>query len=144
MVDMMSAQDEREIRTSLRKVLSRFTDEYWMQHDMDHEFPWDFYQAMAQAGWLGICIPEKYGGGGAGVQEAALLLEEVTGRELDGEVKVEFRAGGLKVRIKGSAKALVEPMKLRIREILAGNGDRWSSRMLRLIQRFRKSVREAR
>jgi acyl-CoA dehydrogenase len=76
---MMSAEDEREIRTALRKVLSKFSDEYWMQHDMDHEFPWDFYQAMAQAGWIGICIPEKYGGGGAGVQEAALLLEEVTG-----------------------------------------------------------------
>ena len=79
MVDMMSAEDEREIRTSLRQVLSKFPDEYWMRHDLDHEFPWDFHQAMAQAGWLGMCIPEKYGGGGAGVQQAALLLEEVTG-----------------------------------------------------------------
>ena len=79
MIEMISAQDEREIRASLRQVLSKFPDEYWMRHDMDHEFPWDFYRAMAQAGWIGICIPEKYGGGGAGVQEAALLLEEVTG-----------------------------------------------------------------
>jgi acyl-CoA dehydrogenase len=78
-IEMMSAEDEREIRTSLRQVLSNFPDEYWMQHDLDHEFPWDFHQAMAQAGWLGMCIPEKYGGGGAGVQQAALLLEEVTG-----------------------------------------------------------------
>jgi hypothetical protein len=46
--------------------------------------------------------------------------------------------------LRAKAKALVEPVKLRIREVLAGNGDRWSSRMLRLIQRFRKSVREAR
>ncbi|MGZ4482551.1 MAG: acyl-CoA dehydrogenase family protein [Gaiellales bacterium] len=78
-VDLLSAEDEREIRTSLRKVLSKFPDEYWMRHDMDHEFPWDFFKAMADAGWLGICIPEEYGGGGAGVQEAALLLEVVTG-----------------------------------------------------------------
>jgi acyl-CoA dehydrogenase len=78
-IEMMSAEDEREIRTSLRQVLSKFPDEYWMRHDLDHEFPWDFHQAMAQAGWLGMCIPEKYGGGGAGVQQAALLLEEVTG-----------------------------------------------------------------
>jgi acyl-CoA dehydrogenase len=78
-VEMISAQDEREIRASLRQVLSKYPDEYWMRHDMDHEFPWDFYHAMAQAGWIGICIPEKYGGGGAGVQAAALLLEEVTG-----------------------------------------------------------------
>jgi acyl-CoA dehydrogenase len=78
-VDMLSAEDEREIRTSLRKVMAPYTDEYWMRHDMDHEFAWDFHDAMAEAGWLGICIPEEYGGGGAGVQEAALLLEEVTG-----------------------------------------------------------------
>ena len=79
MVDMLSAEDEREIRTSLRKTMSGYTDEYWMRHDMDHEFPWDFHDTMAEAGWIGICIPEEYGGGGAGVQEAALLLEEVTG-----------------------------------------------------------------
>ncbi len=47
---------------------------------------------------------------------------------------------GLRVK----ANALVEPVKLRIKEILVGDGDRWSSRVLRLIQRFRKSVHEAR
>ena len=79
MVDLLSAEDEAQIRSSLRQVLSKYPDGYWMQHDLDHEFPWDFYKAMADAGWIGICIPEQYGGGGAGVQEAALLLEEVTG-----------------------------------------------------------------
>src|SRR3954464_4056668 len=98
-VDMLSAEDEREIRTSLRKVMAPYTDEYWMRHDADHEFAWDFHDAMADAGWLGVCLPEgdgggaggaragglgsggpgECGGGGAGVQEAALLLEEVTG-----------------------------------------------------------------
>jgi acyl-CoA dehydrogenase len=76
---MISAADEKEIRSSLRTVLAKFPDEYWMQHDLDHEFPWDFYKAMASAGWLGITTPEKLGGGGAGVQEAALLMEEVAG-----------------------------------------------------------------
>jgi len=46
--------------------------------------------------------------------------------------------------LRAKAKALVEPVKQRILEIIRGNGDRWSSRMLRLIQRFRKSVHEAR
>jgi hypothetical protein len=46
--------------------------------------------------------------------------------------------------LRARAKALVEPVKQRILEILRGNGDRWSSRMFRLIQRFRKSVHEAR
>jgi hypothetical protein len=42
------------------------------------------------------------------------------------------------------AAELVDPVKQRIRELLRGDGDGWSSRMLRLIQRFRKSVHEAR
>jgi hypothetical protein len=46
--------------------------------------------------------------------------------------------------LRAKAVALVDPIKQRILEILRGNGDRWSSRMLRLIQRFRKSVHEAR
>jgi hypothetical protein len=46
--------------------------------------------------------------------------------------------------LRAKAKALVDPIKQRILEALGGNGDRWSSRMLRLIQRFRKSVHEAR
>jgi hypothetical protein len=46
--------------------------------------------------------------------------------------------------LRAKAAALVEPYKRRILEILRGDGDGWSSRMLRLIQRFRKRVREAR
>ncbi len=46
--------------------------------------------------------------------------------------------------LRAKAMALVEPIKQRIREMLRGNGEGWSSRMLRLIQRFRKSVHEAR
>ena len=48
------------------------------------------------------------------------------------------------LEIRAKARALVDPIKRRITEVLRGNGDRWSSRMLRLIQRFRKSVHEAR
>jgi hypothetical protein len=48
------------------------------------------------------------------------------------------------ISLRAKATALVDPIKRRIREMLRGEGDGWSSRMLRLIQRFRKSVREAR
>ena len=47
-------------------------------------------------------------------------------------------------RVRAKAAALVDPIKRRILEVLRGDGDRWSSRILRLIQRFRKSVHEAR
>jgi len=46
--------------------------------------------------------------------------------------------------MRAKAAALVNPIKQRIREILRGDGDGWASRTLRLIQRFRKSVHEAR
>jgi hypothetical protein len=46
--------------------------------------------------------------------------------------------------LRAKASAVVDPIKLRILDAVRGDGDRWSSRMLRLIQRFRKSVHEAR
>ena len=46
--------------------------------------------------------------------------------------------------LRAKAAALVDPIKARIVELLRGNGEGWSSRTLRLIQRFRRSVREAR
>ena len=47
------------------------------------------------------------------------------------------------IGLRAKATALVDPIRLRIKDALSG-GDGWSSRMLRLIQRFRKSVHEAR
>ena len=79
MAELLSAEAEQDIRQGVRAVLKDFPDEYWMQKDENHEFAWDFYQAMAKAGWLGICTPTEYGGAGAGVQEAAVLMEEVAG-----------------------------------------------------------------
>ena len=56
---------------------AKFDDEYWASRDSQHEFPWDFYNVMASAGWLGIAMPEEYGGGGRGITEAAIILREV-------------------------------------------------------------------
>lgn len=50
----------------------------------------------------------------------------------------------LVMKLRARAHLLVDPVKRRIRELIAGNGEGWSSRTLRLIQRFRKSVHEAR
>jgi acyl-CoA dehydrogenase len=61
----------------VQKVCAPFPDEYWSKHDEAHEFPWEFYNAMAKAGWIGIAIPEAYGGSGRGITEASIVLEEV-------------------------------------------------------------------
>ena len=65
------------IREGVRGVVSRFDDEYWLARDEDGEFPRQFHRAMADAGWLGITMPEEYGGSGLGVTEAAIMMHEV-------------------------------------------------------------------
>jgi acyl-CoA dehydrogenase len=65
------------IRSTVAALCSRFDDEYWSACDVEHRFPWDFYRAMAEGGWVGIAIPERFGGGGRGILEAAAVLEEV-------------------------------------------------------------------
>ncbi len=66
-----------EIRQTVRKICSDFTDEYWLEHDESKEFPWDFYNAIVEGGWLGLTVPEEYGGGGLGVTEAAIVEQEI-------------------------------------------------------------------
>jgi acyl-CoA dehydrogenase len=65
------------IRAGIREICQKFDDDYWSERDARHEFPWDFYRALADGGWIGIAIPEEYGGGGRGLLEASVLLQEV-------------------------------------------------------------------
>ena len=67
-----------DIRAAVRDMMKPFDDQYWMEHDNSKEFPWEFYNAVAKAGWLGITIPEEYGGGGLGVTEAAIVEHEIS------------------------------------------------------------------
>jgi acyl-CoA dehydrogenase len=76
-VDFELTADQAAIREAVAELASRFDDQYWMEHDLAKEFPREFYDALAGAGWLGLTIPPEYGGGGLGITEAALLLEAV-------------------------------------------------------------------
>ncbi|MGV9675955.1 acyl-CoA dehydrogenase family protein [Nocardia sp. NPDC003482] len=71
-------EDQELIRKSVAELCRRFDDRYWMAKDQAHEFPTEFYRAVASGGWLGITIPEEYGGHGLGITEATLLAEEVS------------------------------------------------------------------
>ncbi len=74
----LPTEDERNaIREGVRAVVSKFDDEYWLERDEDGRFPREFHQAMAEGGWLGITMPEEYGGAGLGVTEAAIMMHEV-------------------------------------------------------------------
>jgi acyl-CoA dehydrogenase len=72
-----NTQDDDAIREGVRAVVIRFDDEYWLARDEDGVFPREFHQAMAEAGWLGITMPEEYGGAALGVTEAAIMVHEI-------------------------------------------------------------------
>lgn len=74
---LQETDDQRAIREGVRAVVTRFGDDYWLDRDEDGEFPFAFHKAMADAGWLGITMPEEYGGAGLGVTEASIMMHEV-------------------------------------------------------------------
>ncbi len=76
-MDFTEDPDHRVIREAVREICVRFPDEYWAELDQSLTFPWDFYQAMANGGWIGVAIPAEFGGGGGGITEASIVLEEV-------------------------------------------------------------------
>jgi acyl-CoA dehydrogenase len=73
-----SQADHAALRDGVRAVVTRFGDGYWLERDEDGHFPREFHRAMAEAGWLGITMPEEYGGAGLGVTEAAIMMHEVS------------------------------------------------------------------
>jgi acyl-CoA dehydrogenase len=89
-------------RYAIREICAHFPEEYWREKDSGHEFPWDFYHALAKAGWVGIAIPEEYGGGGAGITEASILLEEVaaSGAAMNGASAIHLSIFGMSPVVK--------------------------------------------
>lgn len=86
-----------DIRESVAGLCSKFPDEYWRRCDLEHAFPWDFYAAMAGAGWVGIAIPPEYGGSGAGITEAAVVLQTVaaSGAAMNGATALHLSIFGM-------------------------------------------------
>ena len=78
-MDFSLSQEQETIREAIAKICERFDDHYWLEKDKHGGFPADFHQALAKDGWLGICIPEAYGGSGLGIAEAAIMMQTISG-----------------------------------------------------------------
>jgi acyl-CoA dehydrogenase len=101
------AEHLTSIRHAIREICADFDDAYWRDHDSRHEFPWEFYSALAKGGWVGIAIPEEYGGGGGGITEASVVVEEVaaSGAAMNGASAIHLSIFGLNPLVKyGSAE----------------------------------------
>ena len=75
------SQERQALRESVRQVARKFGIEYATERARHGKPLTELWQAMGAAGFLGVNLPEDYGGGGAGIYELALVLEEVTRRE---------------------------------------------------------------
>ena len=101
-MDFALTDDQELIRSAVAKVCGDYPDEYWAEKDQTHEFPWDFYDSMASAGWIGTAIPEAYGGSGMGITEASLVLEEVaaSGAAMNGATPLHLSMFGMEPVVK--------------------------------------------
>src|SRR5215467_904719 len=140
---------QQEIREGVLKVCTRFDDDYWLTRDTDGHFPHAFHKALADAGWLGIAMPETYGGSGLGITEAAVMMQAIaeSGAAFSGASAVHMNIFGLNPVVKfgteeqkqrflpplvrGTEKAcfaVTEPntgldtTRLKTRAVRAGNG----------------------
>lgn len=69
--------DQEAIREAVFKLCSQFSDDYWLKKDAEGDYPLDFHKLFADAGWLGIAMPQEYGGAGLGISEAATLVQAI-------------------------------------------------------------------
>ncbi|TCU55764.1 acyl-CoA dehydrogenase [Novosphingobium sp. PhB57] len=76
-MDFALTDDQQNIREAVLKHCSQFSDEYWLEKDRSGEFPCEFHKSMADAGWLGVAMPESVGGAGLGITEAAVMMQAV-------------------------------------------------------------------
>jgi acyl-CoA dehydrogenase len=92
--------DQQSIRDAILALLDpagALGDDYWLARDRDGEFPHAFFDAFAAGGWLGIAMPEEYGGAGLGILEAAILMQAIaeSGAGMAGASAVHLNIFGL-------------------------------------------------
>jgi acyl-CoA dehydrogenase len=88
---------QAEIRDHVLRLCAGFDDAFWLRKEREASFPEEFYQAMATGGWLGIAMPQEYGGGGLGIAEAAVMMQAVaeSGACMSGASAVHMNIFGL-------------------------------------------------
>ncbi len=104
-MDFSEDEHHEAIRAGIRRVCSGFGDDYWSPLDEAHEFPWEFYEQLAAGGWVGIALPVEHGGGGQGITEASIMLEEIaaSGAAMNGCSAVHLSIFGMEpIRKHGS------------------------------------------
>src|SRR5512135_3311882 len=96
-MDFGFTQEQEQIREAIGRICARFDDAYWLKKDKAGGFPAELHQALARDGWLGIAMPEEYGGSGLGISEAAVMMQAIaeSGAGFSGASAVHMNIFGL-------------------------------------------------
>ena len=96
-MDFAPHPEHESIRDAIVKICARFDDAYWLERDRLGGFPHELHRALAEGGWLGICLPQEYGGGGLGITEATVMMQAISqsGAGLSGASAVHMNIFGL-------------------------------------------------
>ena len=96
-MDFTFTPEQEQIRDLVQRICSGFDDAYWLRKDNEAAFPEEFYRAIADAGLLGIAMPEAFGGSGLGITEAAVMMRAVaeSGAAMAGASSVHMNIFGL-------------------------------------------------
>jgi acyl-CoA dehydrogenase len=96
-MDFAFTQEQEQIREAIARICARFPDDYWLKKDKEGGFPKELHQALAKDGWLGVAMPEEYGGSGLGITEAAVMMQTIaeSGAGFSGASAVHMNIFGL-------------------------------------------------
>ncbi|MFM7414653.1 MAG: acyl-CoA dehydrogenase family protein, partial [Alphaproteobacteria bacterium] len=92
-----TTEAQQELRAQILKLCADFGDDYWLKIDQEARFPEEFYRAVAAGGWLGIAMPEEFGGAGLGISEATVMMQAVaaSGACMSGASAIHMNIFGL-------------------------------------------------
>src|SRR6516225_10181999 len=96
-MDFALTANHESIRDAVAKICARFDDAYWLKKDKEGGYPADFHRAFADAGWLGICMPEEFGGSGLGILDASIMMRTIaeSGAGMSGASAIHMNVFGL-------------------------------------------------
>lgn len=96
-LDFSLTPEQADIREQILRLCAGFGDEYWLRKEREASFPEEFHAAVAEGGWLGIAMPQAYGGAGLGITEAAVMMQAVaeSGACMSGASAIHMNIFGL-------------------------------------------------
>ncbi len=111
-MDFSFTEEQLHIKEAIEKICQPLDEHYWLKRDNEGGFPHELHQALARDGWLGICIPQAYGGSGLGITEATIMMQTISesGAGMSGASSVHMNIFGLNPVVQFGSEAQKQRM----------------------------------